>query len=285
MEILSFWGKGGVGKSTLSAASAVYLAEKGYKVQLVSTDYTPSLGFLLGMEGEEGEAMGGRLKVVQLSEERIIMLWKERFGEEVYRVASSIFPVGREVIDYVAGAPGIVEEFALYVVYEAWRRGGYDVLVWDTMAAGGGLRMLRLEKEFYEHLGEAAKMYLKVKGTIERIRRGEKSPLELIEEWRSLASEILDMVRSASHHGVLVARAYPLDVDVAWRIWRQLGELGVRVEAVIANMAEERACSELPGPCCAIPPWRVPPRGVEKLYRLASETCLGETVEKLLASS
>jgi len=62
------------------------------------------------------------------------------------------------------------------------------------MAAGGGIRMLRIEKEFYEHLGEAAKLYLKLKGVINKIRAGEAEPLDLIESWRRLANRILEFL-------------------------------------------------------------------------------------------
>ncbi len=271
-----------MGKSTIASSAAVYLAGRGRRVRLVSTDYTPSLGFLLGLSSDEGELLGGRLRVSQLSEEKIKMLWKKRFGDEVYEVASSLFPVGREVIDYIAGAPGIVEEFALYYVYEAWRQGGFDVLVWDTMAAGGGLRMLRIEREFYAHLSEAAKMYLRVKGVLERIRRGSGDVLELIEEWRSLAESILRLLSSQEHRAVLVSRPYPLDVDVAYKILGELKEFGINVAGFIVNMGGN-GCGGMPSPCCSIPVLAKPPKGVGELAKLAGETCLGDLIEKVLA--
>lgn len=285
MKAVSFWGKGGVGKSTMAAASAVYLAARGLRVHLISTDYTPSLGFLLGLRGEEGVLLQGRLMVSQLSEDKIVELWRERFGEEVYRVAASIFPVGREVIDYVARAPGIVEEFALYYVYEQARRGGFDVMLWDTMAAGGGIRMVKVEKEFYSHLNDAVKMYLKVKGVVDKVRRGGPSPLELIEEWRRIAEDILSFLGSPRHRAVLVARPYPLDLDVAVRINRELEELGVKIRGTIVNTANNgEACRMLPQPCCPVPQLSEPPRGAEALLRLASETCLGGFIEKMVES-
>jgi len=109
--LVSLWGKGGVGKTTLSSALAVRLADEGYRVYLLSTDFVPSLQDVLGVDLSDGTPrVCDGVIVEQLTEEKIINLWKQRFGDEVYRVASSIFPVGREIIDYVAGVPEIVEE-------------------------------------------------------------------------------------------------------------------------------------------------------------------------------
>lgn len=45
-----FSGKGGVGKTTLAAATAVWLAERGYRTLLVSTDVQPSLSDIFQQE-------------------------------------------------------------------------------------------------------------------------------------------------------------------------------------------------------------------------------------------
>lgn len=237
--LVSFWGKGGVGKTTLSSAFAIKLAEEGFKVYLISTDFVPSLSDVLNIDLTDGpkEVFKGLL-AEQLTEEKIIDLWKERFGEEVYRVASSIFPVGREIIDYVAGAPGIVEEFTLYYVWDKFKNSRADVIVWDTMATGGGIRMLRIEKEFYDHLGEAAKLYLKVKGVVDKIRRGEEEPLELINSWRRLAEDILNFLKSKTHRAVLVSRPFQVDFSVAQKVYNELASVRVPVKVLIVNMVQ-----------------------------------------------
>lgn len=278
--LVSFWGKGGVGKTTLSSALAARLASEGYKVYLLSTDFIPSLQDVLGVEllGEPKEVCDG-LVAEQLTEEKIIQLWKERFGDEVYRVVSSIFPVGKEIIEYVAGAPGIVEEFTLYYVWEKFRRVNADFVIWDTMATGGGIRMLRIEKEFYEHLGEAAKLYLKLKGFFDRIKTGEAEPLELIESWRRLADNIIKFLQSDVHKALLVSRPLPVDFSVARRVYSELSSMGIPVRAVVVNMigysqTEDRVLEmflrEFEGraPLVLVPHVSPPPSGCDKLKSL-----------------
>jgi len=83
---------------------------------------------------------------IQLDYDRVVEMWKDRFGDEVYELISSFLPVEEEIIEYVAGAPGIDEEFALSYVYDLYVSGEYDVIVWDTAPAGGTLALLKLAR-------------------------------------------------------------------------------------------------------------------------------------------
>ena len=58
-RFLFFTGKGGVGKTSLSAASALKLSDAGQRVLLVSTD-AAVIGFQLGLESG-GKVMGVKL--------------------------------------------------------------------------------------------------------------------------------------------------------------------------------------------------------------------------------
>ena len=59
-RLLLFGGKGGVGKTTTSASTAVWLADSGLKVLLVSSDPAHSTSDSLGVElGSEPTAVDG----------------------------------------------------------------------------------------------------------------------------------------------------------------------------------------------------------------------------------
>jgi len=252
MRLISFWGKGGVGKTTCSASLAVGLSElEGREVLLVTTDLTPTLSDVLGVRlSSDPSRVEGftNLQAMELNEEVVIRRWKERFGEEVYRVISSFLPVERDIIEYVAKAPGIADQFMLYVLYELWNEGEYDVIVWDTPASSGSVRLLRIEEEFYSHLGDAVRMYLRLRGFLERIRRGSADPLALIEEWREIARGIFGMLSDEGHSLYLVSTPEKVCYLLTKRLYDELVELGVRVEGILVNkLVRGCECERLKG--------------------------------------
>lgn len=252
MRLISFWGKGGVGKTTCSASLAVGLSElEGREVLLVTTDLTPTLSDVLGVRlSSDPSRVEGftNLQAMELNEEVVIGRWKERFGEEVYRVISSFLPVERDIIEYVAKAPGIADQFMLYVLYELWNEGEYDVIVWDTPASSGSVRLLRIEEEFYSHLGDAVRMYLRLRGFLERIRRGSADPLALIEEWKEIARGIFGMLSDEGHSLYLVSTPEKVCYLLTKRLYDELVELGVGVEGILVNkLMRGRECERLKG--------------------------------------
>ncbi len=241
-KMISYWGKGGVGKSTCAAATALRLAEEG-KTLLLSSDPTPSLSELLEEKlRPKPIKVCDNLWAAEISEEEVISMWKLRFGEEVYRVISSIIPVDRYIIDYIAGAPGISDEFILYYIYTLWNEGDYDFIVWDTAAAGGGLRLLRIERELYSHLGDAARLYLKLKGFFEKLKRSKegKDPLELINEWRTLAEKVLSMMTSDNHYVYIVTIPEKLGIFVTKKIIEEFNLMNINPNGLLINMVERR---------------------------------------------
>ena len=133
MKIVVASGKGGTGKSTCASALDYAFAQHGKRTLLITTDLIPTVSKIFGVEGE-GEIQLSNvpfLTIYELSPDDVVEKWKKRFGEEVYEVVSSIIPVGKEVLDYIAGAPGLADEFMLYVIYEKWKENRYDFIIWD----------------------------------------------------------------------------------------------------------------------------------------------------------
>lgn len=237
--IVMFCGKGGVGKTTCASATAVHYASNGYKTLLISTDPSPSLSDILE-HSVMGEITGipevEHLEAVELDYSKVIDMWMEKFGDEVYEVISSFLPVGREILDYIAGAPGISEEFALSYVYDLYMGGEYDVIVWDTAPAGGTLSLLHIQETFYTHMRDAAKLYIRLKETLESLTGREKrDPLRIIQEWEVLAKNVLDMVRSENTTAYLVTIPEGLGVAQTERIWSDFDKFGIKIGGLIVN--------------------------------------------------
>ncbi len=174
-------------------------------------------------------------------------MWKKKFGDEVYKVISAFLPVDNSIVDYVAGAPGITDEFMLSYILDLYEAKNYDYIVWDTAPAGGTLRLIRIEEQFYRHLGEAAKLYLTFKTIIDKIRKGEKSPLEIIESWKGLASDVLSLLSSRDFSAYIVTISEWLGVAQTERIVNELKEFNINVGGIIVNQIIQDANSFLNG--------------------------------------
>jgi len=238
-RIVIFCGKGGVGKTTCAAATALHFAQKNLSTLLLSTDPTPSLSDILE---ENVDARFTRIREVknltalELDSEEVIENWKKKFGPEVYEVITSFLPVGEGIIDYVAGAPGIDEEYSLAYLLEIYEKNNYDVIVWDTAPAGGTLSLLKLQEKFYEHLSEAVVLYLRLKRTLTKLTGGkERSPLPLIRRWRKLAEKILTMVKDEKTLTIIVTIPEALGVNQTERIIKEFENFGINISKILIN--------------------------------------------------
>ena len=238
-KIVMFCGKGGVGKTTCASATAIHYASRGKRTLLISTDPSPSLTDILEINvmGDITEVPGVQnLKAVELDYDKVLEMWKIKFGDEIFRVISSFLPVEEEIIEYIAGAPGIDEEFALSYVFDLYMSGEYDVIVWDTAPAGGTLSLLYLQETFYNHMRDAAKLYIRLKETLEVLTGREKrDPLKIIGEWEKLAEDVLLMVRAENTVAYLVTIPEGLGVNQTERIKQDLEKFQVNIGGIIIN--------------------------------------------------
>ena len=235
-RLVAFTGKGGVGKTTCSAATAIRYADVGENTLLLSTDRSPSLSDVLETDvyGEITSVPDvPHLDAVEMDYDAIAEQWKERYGEEIYAVVSSFMPVDRWVIDYFAEAPGIATQFALSYLLEYYHGDTYDRIVWDTAPAGSTIGLVELEEKLYGHLGEAPKFYAKLRAAVKRDVTHD--PGALIEDWRQLAHECLEMVRAEDTTFVVVTIPETLGVKETERVLAELESRELVVAAVVAN--------------------------------------------------
>ncbi|MCS7115910.1 MAG: ArsA family ATPase [Nitrososphaerota archaeon] len=236
-RVVIFCGKGGVGKTTCATATAFHFAKVGLKTLIISTDPTPSLSdiFEVNVRGV-ATSIRENLTAIELDYNLVIERWKERFGDEVYAVISSFLPVGKEIIDYIAGAPGIDEEFALSYVLEFYERKDYDVIVWDTAPAGGTLSLIKLQDRFYRHLEDAARLYIKVRHALDLLTGGRREdPLKIIKTWKDLAQRVFDMLKDKKTHAIIVTIPEALGVYQTKRIVNEFKAFGINITRIIIN--------------------------------------------------
>ena len=133
-------GKGGVGKTTCASAIALRFADSGQRTLLLSSDPTASLSDIFECNlGTQLTPIPGvaNLWGLELGREQVLGMWRDRYGAQIYEVLSSFLPVGPEIIDYIAEAPGVVEEqFMLAYILDLIQGSGFEKIIWDTAPAG-----------------------------------------------------------------------------------------------------------------------------------------------------
>ncbi len=228
-KIEMFTGKGGVGKTTMSVATALYHAESS-KTLLISTDPSGSLSEIFKKPlDQKVYQVAPNLDAVELNRALVLKLWREKFAEDVYSVLSSFLPVGREIIDYIEGAPGIDEEFMLDYLLTMAESGEYETIIWDTAPTVTTLNLLFIQQMFYSHLTQAHKLYFKVRKVFNNV-----DPLELINTWRSLTERIISLLQTDTKAWV-VANPEPLPVEQAADIAKSFNDFGIEVQGFILN--------------------------------------------------
>jgi len=236
-RVLMFGGKGGVGKTTSSAATALHFARRGLRTLIISSDLTPSLSDIFETDiGPTERPIPGveNLYGLEIDPDEVMRRWKEKFGPEVYAAASALVDLPYdEVVDYVAMAPGIQEEFMLDYILERIRDRRYDLVVWDTAPAGDTLRLLGLPQRFLEHLRVAPKVYLEVRDTFKLSR----TPfLEIIESWKELSEQTIRFFTDPENvEFIMVTIPEALGVYQSRRVMRDLRRHGLTVRYLIVN--------------------------------------------------
>ncbi|MBU0703834.1 MAG: ArsA family ATPase, partial [Chloroflexi bacterium] len=229
--------KGGVGKTTSSAATALHYARASRRTLIISSDLTPSLSDIFETEiGPTEKAVPGvdNLHALEIDPDEVMRRWKKKFGPEIYQAASALVDLPYdELVDYVGMAPGIQEEFMLDYILEHIRDGRYDMIIWDTAPAGDTLRLLGLPGRFIEHLRVAPRIYLGVQNTFKL----SKTPfLEIIESWKDLAQQTTRFFSDpASVEFIMVTIPEALGVYQSRRVIGELAEHGLDVRHIIIN--------------------------------------------------
>jgi len=209
-------------------------------VLLVSTDPCGSLASIFEREVfEEPVEVKDNLWVIELTREKILKMWREKFGEDLYAVLSSIIPVKKDALDYIESIPGIETEFMLDFILQALLSRKYDFIIWDTAPTASILSLLNTQFIFYQHLTQAQRIYFKVKSFFQK-----KPLLKLIDSWKRLTADILDMLKEQTEVW-LVATPEPMPVTQAIYLEKELEKFGMKVKGIVLNrLLLENECPE-----------------------------------------
>jgi arsenite/tail-anchored protein-transporting ATPase len=150
MRILLFSGKGGVGKTSLAAATGVQLAKLGYRTLVMSVDPAHSLADSFDLEGtlfnpKTGEPcpINDHLSIFEVN----IQVELKRHWRDISLYIVSVLRtsgIGDVEAEELAILPGMEELSALMYVNQYKRDGNYDAIVLDCAPTAESLRFVSM---------------------------------------------------------------------------------------------------------------------------------------------
>jgi len=165
-------GKGGVGKTSISAATALHFAKKGKKTLIISTDPAHSLSDSFEVKiGGDIKKLDKNLFAVEIDPKKAMQEYKEKFSPQIEKI-SMLKGLGLdEAFDIAGMTPGIDEiaSFDKFLQYMQSRE--YDIIVFDTAPTGHALRFLSLPDVLDSWVGKMIKMRMKLSGMVNIIKK------------------------------------------------------------------------------------------------------------------
>lgn len=248
MRIIVHTGKGGVGKTSISAATALRCAEMGLKTIVISTDTAHSLGDSLDKEiGPEPTEIYPNLWAQEV-DARYSM---DKYWGSFQKYMVALFNrqgVENIVAEEVTILPGLEEGAHLLWINKYVQEGFYDVLIVDAAPTAETLRLLSLPdvtRWWLEKILFLTKGASKILGPINRVFRGgnkDENAVDSSTAWEQVEQlfDTLDKVRALlSDPSIssirLVVNPEKMVIKETQRTYTYLNLYGYATDAIICN--------------------------------------------------
>ena len=237
-RLLLFGGKGGVGKTTTSTATAVGLADSGLKVLLVSSDPAHSTS----------DSLGVQLGPVPTPVEGVDGLWgleldpEARISDHIPKLTESLGPMlGGEDPELNASEmvlPGLDEAMAFDELLKHLENPDWDVIVFDTAPTGHTLRFLALPEILEKWADRIIRMH-RLTGGIRALLFGAKEGEKMRQELEKFRRRVLHVRRILCNPDVtrftLVTIPEKMGVNETVRAHESLTEFNLPVSGCVIN--------------------------------------------------
>ena len=265
--MIMFGGKGGVGKTTCSAAVALQLASSGQRTLIITSDATPSLSDIFEVRiGDTVGPIDRDLDAVEISEGAILGKWKKKFGPDFYEILSHLIDVEgldnqsrHQLMDYIGSAPSLREETMLDLIVDLAESCAYDSIVWDTAPAGETLNLLNMPAYIKDHLSAGSRVFEGLDKIGKKII-GRRSISQIMDEWIAASDRISRYIHMRASF-IIVANPEALVVRQVRKVVETLRCYHITLRGMIINRVIEN-----------------PDSGSLKSLRETQETYLAELV-------
>jgi len=251
-QILFYIGKGGVGKSTTSAITAVHLSRSSRDCLLVSMDPAHNQRDIFQQNfSEKPRSVSDCLAVKEVE----VDYWIEKYLKETEKAIKQIYSYEsafnlQNYFNILQFSPGL-EEYALLLAFEniIHTHEDKDVIIFDMAPTALTLRFFSLPFITLIWLEELLKLREKIyakKEIISKIKLGRKTIEQdrvktklavLIREYGHLR----DHFKSGATRINLVMNTDKLSFSEAFRIKKKLLDIGINIESILINKSQSKA--------------------------------------------
>jgi arsenite-transporting ATPase len=245
VRVLLFTGKGGVGKTTTAAATAVRAARAGVKTLVLSTDPAHSLADALGVRLDESEGqpveVEPSLSAQQIDTRARARRWWGEVQDYLLDVLDSVGvdPVAAEELTLL---PGAEEVLALLELRDQVDRGPWDLVVVDCAPTAETLRLLALPEALrwaMERVFPAGRLLVRsarpLLGRAMGVPMPRDSVFGAVQRLHDELGAVQAMLTAPETSVRLVLTPEAVVVAEARRTFTSLSLYGYRVDGVVAN--------------------------------------------------
>lgn len=245
MRVIVHTGKGGVGKTSLSAATALRCAEMGLKTIVISTDTAHSLADSLDKQiGPEPVELMPNLWAQEVDARYSMDKYWGRFQK--YMVAMfSRQGVDEIVAEEVTILPGLEEGAHLLWINKYFNDGFYDVLIVDAAPTAETLRLLSLPDVTRWWLGKVMMLFRGVGRVVRPINRvlrrtsetmPDEDAWEQVEELFDTLDKVRDLMTNPEICSIrLVVNPEKMVIKETQRTYTYLNLYGYATDAILCN--------------------------------------------------
>jgi len=249
-RFIFFGGKGGVGKTALAGATAIWLAKQGKRVMLASTNPVHSLSGLLGQNvfGQPTAVNGvPNLWAYEIDTKDTIERSKEEIREKVqwFLKFADISTKAEEFVESATMNPAFEESAMFENMVDLMLKNEYDIYVFDTAPTANARRLLGMSKVYGLWVGKMLKSREEARSLRELLsftKKKEKDPLlDYLVTFRDRMEQVRLLLTDkalTAFFFVTLPEALPIAVITRFIGWFR--DFGIPVGGVVVNMLIDR---------------------------------------------
>jgi arsenite-transporting ATPase len=246
LRYIFFGGKGGVGKTVMAAATAIWLAQNGRKVMLASTNPVHSLSSVLAqnVSGKPTDVEGvANLCAYEIDTKETIERSKQEIRDKIqwFLKFADISTKAEEFVESATMNPAFEESAMFENMIDLMIRNEYDVYVFDTAPTANARRLLGMSKVYSLWVNKMMKSRDEARSLRELLsftKKKEADPLmDYLVGFRDRMGQAQKMLTDpdlTAFFFVTLAEALPIAVITRFIGW--FHEFGIPVGGVVVNM-------------------------------------------------